>query len=383
MREDWVHRVEEVIRGAHERGAIRLSEEEVYRILGEMQVRIPRYVSVAHENDITHDTLAMFSSERVVLKIVSSEVAHKQKAGGVEIVYRDLEFVKFRAGRMRERFIEGGVRVDGVLLVEHVAYSKNLGNEVLLGFRESRSFGPVISFSKGGTDAEHFAANFSPPNLILPPINREWAHALQASTHIQKKYLEEGKTDYISKIVDTEVKFSALATAFSDFFPSPTRYVLTEFEINPFVFDTHGEFVALDGYATFREKTPGGVDLTVRPQETLRPLFEPRGVAVIGVSATDNGKTGNIIVRNLLGLGRQDVSAVNIKGGSLTIDGHVLRLHKSVRTIECEVDLAIVTVPADATVAVVEDCVRKGVKALLLIPAGSARSPRTGISKSR
>ena len=70
-------------------------------------------------------------------------------------------------------------------------------------------------------------------------------------------------------------------------------------------FDRDGRLIAVDGYATFREKQPGEVDLRVPPKESLRPIFEPRGIAVVGVSTQDSGKSGNIIVKNLAGLGRE------------------------------------------------------------------------------
>ena len=273
---------------------------------------------------------------------------------------------------MLEQFSGMGRKVAGALLVEYVSYSKDLGNEILLGFRESDAFGPVISFSKGGADAEHFARHFSPPNLMLLPIDREWASALQASTHIQKKYQEEGRESCIDKIVEAEVKLSDLAVRFSSFFRAGEagRFVLTEFEINPFVFDEEGAFIALDGYATFRERPDALADLALKPKESLRPLFEPDGVAVVGVSATDAGKPGNIILKNLLSLGRQDVHGVNLKGGSVEAEGRRLPLYTSVSKIPASVDLAIITVPAEATVPVVEDCAAKGVKAILLIPGG-------------
>ena len=87
-----------------------------------------------------------------------------------------------------------------MLLVEFVPYEKDLGNELLLGFRASEAFGPVISFSKGGSDAEYFATHFSPPNLILPPIDRVWTEALLKSTKIHHKYIAEGQYDHIKKL---------------------------------------------------------------------------------------------------------------------------------------------------------------------------------------
>ncbi len=366
----WAAEVQAVLERAGRDGRRRLYEHEVYDILAALKIRTPTCVVARQDADITHGTLSMFGSERIVLKAISVEVAHKRQAGGVRVVYKDLDFVRYSVREMLERFSARGLPLAGVLLVEHVDYSPELGNEILLGFRESAAFGPVISFSKGGADAEHFAAHFSPPNLILPPIDHEWAAALQASTHIQKKYLDEGRGDCIAKIVDTEVRFSELATAFSSFFPSATRFVLTELEINPFVFDRHGTLLAIDGYAAFQEREPLPPRLEMLPKETLTPLFEPRGVAVVGISASDNGKAGNIIVRNLAGLGREDLYCVNSRGGRATIAGKQYPLYRTVAEVPDPIDLAVVTVPAAAAPAVAEDCARKGVKVLLLIPGG-------------
>jgi hypothetical protein len=120
-------------------------------------------------------------------------------------------------------------KIEGLLFDEFIDYSQDLGNENLLGFRESEAFGPVISFSKGGLDAEHFAQYYSPPNLILAPIDRQWAQTLLESTHIQKKYAAQGKTGYISKIVEAGVKFSSLAVSFSNYFFAETQFVISIF----------------------------------------------------------------------------------------------------------------------------------------------------------
>jgi hypothetical protein len=163
-----------------------------------------RHLLAGGEQDIGPDTLARFGTERIVVKVVSPDAPHKQKLGGVKVVYKDLDFVRWTVREMREEFERRGQRVEGVLLVEFVRYAPVLGNEIS-GFRESDAFGPVLSFSKGGEDAEHFATHFSPPNLVLLPVDREWASALLASTHIHKKYLAEGRQEHIDRIVDAEV----------------------------------------------------------------------------------------------------------------------------------------------------------------------------------
>ncbi len=368
----WVPRVQAVIAGAASAGRRQLYEHEVYAILAELGLSVPRHVLAAGEADIGPSTLGQFGSERIVVKVVSPDAPHKQKLGGVKVVYKDLEFVRWTVREMRERFEARGQRVEGVLLVEFVRYTQALGNETLLGFRESDAFGPVLSFSKGGEDAEHFATHFSPPNLVLLPVDREWASALLASTHIYKKYLAEARQEHIEQIVEAQVRLSGLAAQFSTFSrpPGAGPWVLSEFEVNPFVFDEHGQFIALDGYATFRERPAEPVDLRLQPKDSLRPLFEPHGVAIVGVSASDPGKSGNIILRNLLDLGREDVCCLNLRGGEIVERGRRFPLARTLAEVPGSVDLAVVTVPAEATVPVVEDCVRKGVKAILLIPGG-------------
>jgi len=365
-----LNNIENILINAKDQNRNILFEHEVYYILHESGIKTPAHILIKNENDITNSILSMFGSEKIVLKVVSKEITHKQKSGGVKIVYKDLDFVKYSFNKMKTHFEKINLNIEGILFVEYVEYSKDLGNETLLGFKESNAFGPVISFSKGGTDAEHFAKNFSPPNLILAPINRKWALALLGSTKIQKKYIEEGKAKYINRIVDAGVKFSVLSTHFSNFFKSDSGFVLKEFEVNPFIFDNDGRFIAIDGFARFEEKKDQEIDSTHPKAETLTPFFEPEGIAVVGVSATDNTKAGNIIVKNLLNMNRDDIYCINIKGGKVNIFGKEFTLYKSMLDIDVPIDLAIVTIPAEHTVSVIEDCANKGIKAVILIPGG-------------
>ena len=366
----WAQKIETILGNAHGEGREQLFEHEVYNILSHLGITTPTHSFVRHEEEITGETLSGFGSSRIVLKVVSRHITHKQKAGGVKAVHKDLDFVRYSFEKMKAAFGNQKIKIEGILLVEYIEYSKDLGNENLLGFRESEAFGPIISFSKGGSDAEHFATYFSAPNLILAPINRQWAEALQSSTKIQKKYLDEGKQDYISKIIDTEVKLSDLAIQFSSFFDMGSSFSMTEFEINPFVFDHDGNYIAIDGFATFRKKEKKSVDTEVKPTETLRPFFEPNGIAVIGISLTDMTNAGNIILENLNTMKRKDVYGIGLREGLLKIGGRDVHIHASIREVEQPIDLAVIAVPAGATVPVVEECAAKNVRAIILIPGG-------------
>ncbi len=364
---------------AHRSDRHTLYEHEVYKILDAFGLGVPEHAVVRKVKQIDASFLSRFGSDKVVLKVVSSQVAHKQAAGGVEVVYKDLEFVRYRYAEMCRRFREQNLPVEGILFVEHVNYTQELGNEIMLGFRESEAFGPVISFSKGGSDAEHFAKHFSAPNLILAPIDGAWAQALLESTHIHRKYVQQGHADYVNRIVEAGICLSDLAVAFSNFFANDTGFCFTEFEVNPFVFTPDGRFLAIDGLASFAPTVAQAeLDLAHRHPSTrpLKAFFEPRGVAVVGVSTSDATKSGNIIIENLRKLGRNDIYAVNPKGGTLALSGAEMPLHTSVDAIKDPLDLAIVTVPAAACLTVVRDCAEKKVPAVILIPGGFSEIDR-------
>jgi acyl-CoA synthetase (NDP forming) len=348
-----------------------LFEHEVYRILDLLELDTPPVHFIRDASDITLQDLSRFSSDTLMMKIVSPTVAHKMAVNGVRSVYRDLDFLKYSCERLQQEVAALGHPVEGILLVDHIPYTKDLGNEVLLGFRESDAFGPVISFSKGGTDAEHFAEHFSPPNLILAPIDEAWARALLQSTKIYKKYLKDARRRHVDHLVQAGVQLSRLAVCFSNFFDPSSRFILKEFEINPFVFDARGRFVALDGFATIEKRVGSGhATTTTNHLDQLTPFFEPRGIAVVGVSRSDSAKPGNIIFENLRRLGRRDVYGVGIKGGTIAVGGQTMTLCISICDIADPVDLAVVAVPAEHSVAVVKECARKGVRAIILIPGG-------------
>lgn len=355
-----------------------LFEHEVYRILDLLGLATPPARFIRRASEITPECLRPFTQDKLVMKIVSPAVAHKAAINGVRTVYRDLDFLQYSCERMLAETAALGHPVEGVLLVDRVAYTRDLGNEVLLGFRESAAFGPVISFSKGGSDAEHFAEHFSPPNLILAPIDEDWARALLQSTKIHKKYLKEDRSGKIDHLVRAGVQLSRLALGFSNFFPRSSPLVLKEFEINPFVFDRYGRFVALDGFATIARRVDVRHKTAANDLHQLLPFFEPRGIAVVGVSLADSAKPGNVILGNLLGLGRRDVFGVGIKPGTIDIGGRAVQLVASVRDIAEAVDLAVVAVPAEQSIAVVAQCAQKGIRAVILIPGGFSETGRNG-----
>ncbi len=100
--------------------------------------------------------------------------------------------------------------------------------------------------------------------------------------------------------------------------------------------------------------------------EVLNGLLRPKSVAVIGASNTP-GKIGYLAVKNLIDCnypGR--VYPINPKEAK--IQG--LPAYPSVLDVPGEIDVAMLIVPAARTIAVTEECGRKGVKGLIVVASG-------------
>ena len=101
---------------------------------------------------------------------------------------------------------------------------------------------------------------------------------------------------------------------------------------------------------------------------SLRPFFRPKSVAVIGASR-DPTSIGYRLLECLVGAGfRGSIYPVNPSATSLG----GLRVFPSARDLPRPVDLAIIAVPRDAVLQVVDDCAAGGVRALVIITAGFA-----------
>jgi acetate---CoA ligase (ADP-forming) subunit alpha len=102
--------------------------------------------------------------------------------------------------------------------------------------------------------------------------------------------------------------------------------------------------------------------------QALKPLFEPESIAVIGASNSPN-KWGNWMVTRPIQSGyRGRLFPVNPKEEEI----FGLKAYPSILDISEPVDLAIITVPAPVVSQTMKDCVKKGVKASIVITAGFA-----------
>lgn len=101
---------------------------------------------------------------------------------------------------------------------------------------------------------------------------------------------------------------------------------------------------------------------------SLRPVLEPRSVAVIGASRDPSHLGRRILDSVVNGRFRGPIYPVNPRATELA----GLRCYQSIREVPPGVDLAIVAVPSQAALATIDECGAAGVKATVAITAGFA-----------
>jgi acetate---CoA ligase (ADP-forming) len=135
------------------------------------------------------------------------------------------------------------------------------------------------------------------------------------------------------------------------------------------------------------QKTEHGyveIDLSVTPSEasvarsevrervstaaSLSPFFHPRSVAVVGASRNPSSIGGRILGALIASGFQGDIYPVNPNATSVAS----LPAYPSVRDLPQAPELAVITVPRDAVLGVIDDCAARGVRAVVVITAGFA-----------
>jgi acetyltransferase len=108
------------------------------------------------------------------------------------------------------------------------------------------------------------------------------------------------------------------------------------------------------------------VALKTGPKAIQDALLNPESVVVIGASRFE-GKVGHAVLKNIINGGYKGrVYPVNPQADEIL----GLKCYPRVSAINDEIDMAVVTVPAERVLEVAEECGRLGVKVLVVISAG-------------
>ena len=111
----------------------------------------------------------------------------------------------------------------------------------------------------------------------------------------------------------------------------------------------------------------------------LDPIFRPRSIAVVGASRSPS-TIGHQLVANLIQYGFTGaVYPINPKADSI----HSIKAYPSVGAVPDPIDLAVISVPKELVLGVVEECGQAGVQGLVVITAGFREIGGEGIEREK
>ncbi len=393
--------INDLFKRAASKGRFFLYEYEVYDLIRFVGSETPpRYEFLAKDQRFKAEMLNVFPGNKIVLKIVSSQILHKSEVGGVCIVEKDPRQVLSAIRRMRyeipermagliesEAIMKPAVYSDlkgqalrdaisgdikGVILVQYMAPdSSEFGNELLVSLRWTREFGMIISAGLGGTDTELYAKRFRKGQAVVA-ANTALTDG-QAFFELFRQTISYRKIAGLTRgrkriVTDDQLLecFSALVQTGNQFSPvnPEAEFHIEELEINPFAFCDY-LMLPLDGLCKF---DPYRKPIDPRPVEKIDCLLHPTSIGIVGVSAK-SANIGRIILDNVIATGFSMSKITLIHPGLNDLDG--VRVIPRLVDLKEKVDLLILAVSATAIKQLVEDILEHDLaNSVLLIPGG-------------
>lgn len=359
--------LEETVREARAEARTTLLEHEAYGFLTLLGLEAPRHVfvpAVADPAAASREICASLGGERVVLKIVASDVLHKTERGGLAFIEKTQARVAASIRDLLGRF--DGADVRGVLAAELVPHDASLGSELLLGIRWTADFGAVVTFGIGGVLTEHLNGALPPGRgaaIFSPGVTRESEiEAILREKFITSIVTGEARGQKKRMELGAIRALIVRALAFAErWVPDP----IAEIEVNPFV-GSGGRAVALDALVKLTRAQPDPLP-PERPIEKIERLLRPASIAVAGVSRAMN--PGRFIVKNLLAAGFERGAVTIIKPGEESIDG--CRCVADLESIGAPVDLLVLSISSDQIPETIERAIAlRAAEAIIVIPGG-------------
>jgi len=290
----------------------------------------------------------------VALKGVSSNVGHRSDVGAVRLDLRD------RAG-VRAAALELARSVDcagGFIVQEMVAG----GEEVFVGARRDRIFGPLVAVGVGGLWVEIL----EDVQLRLAPVSRAVAIEMLASLRAAPVLMgHRGRTavdieslgDVIKRVSECILAETSVATIdLNPVITGPTNVVVADAKVTTFALadepGTHDDQLASD----------------------ISELLNPTAVAVVGASR-DRSKLGGRLIAHLTDYGYH--------GRIYPVGTHDEKIrgldsNKAICDLPEVPDVACLIVPATSVGRALEECGRGGVKYAIIYSSGFAEAGEQG-----
>ncbi len=394
--------ITELFSVASKEGRNFLYEQETYTLLQKSGAETPPRTNFLVKGSRPSDEeLMAMPGERVVIKVVSPTIIHKTEVGGVKVIEKTPEKIRSTWRRMMYEIPENYALIieqdqthapesyrgltgnelrqaitrdiRGVLLVQFMPPdSEAFGNEMIVGVRNTREFGMILSAGLGGTDTELYAKRFRKGQAIVAAstdlTNGDDFFKIFKKTISYKKLagLTRGQRRIVSdeQIIECFTSMITLANYFSPLNPD-APYVIEELEINPFAF-TDYLMVPLDGMCRFREACKK--HLQSRPFHKIGNLLHPKTIGIVGVS-TSRINFGRVILGNILANGFESSNIRIIRPATKSFEG--IRCVPDLATLDTKLDLLVVAVSSDKVPEIVDQVIEnQAAEAVMLISGG-------------
>lgn len=393
--------ITELFRSARQEGRNFLYEYEVYNLLARSGAETPpKCILIPRNSRPSEEELTALPGNKVVLKIVSPTIIHKTEVQGVRIVDKEPNAIRSAVRRMLyevpEKYaawclahqelvpeIYKGLKdealltaitrdLQGVLMVQFMPPDSGaFGNELIVGLRNTREFGMIISAGLGGTDTELYAKRFRKGQAIVAAscelIDGERFFDLFRKTISYKKLagLTRGQRRIVTdeQLIECFSSFIEMGRTYSPVNPE-ADFIIDEMEINPYAF-TDFLMVPLDGMCKF--SIPRVLD-NQRPVAKIENLLHPGSIGIIGVSETRKN-FGRIILDNILAEGYDKENVFLIKPGVEEING--VTCVPDLNSLPVKLDLFVVAIGAEQVPSLVDEIVDLDcANSVMLIPGG-------------
>ncbi len=328
-----------------------LLESEAMEILRLLGIGIPAGEVVTSEQEAARLEIP---GDRVVVKVLSPEVAHKTEVGGVAIVANTPRTIGGAVAAMAARV----PAAEAYLVCEYVEHAPGPVGEILAGLRWTDAFGPVVTLGFGGVAAELLGD----PLILSASGGRRGLEAALRGSRIGR-LLAEGHRGAPPSIGTAELADLAgrLLAVGAEVMPE----ILVEIEANPLVFTPEGP-VALDALARCGTGPIERPD-PPRPGSGMKRILHPASIAVMGVSQRRN--PGRMILDNVLAAGFPPDRVTVIKPGVDRIGG--VRAVPDLEAVGDPVDLLVLAVAAEAVPGIVEQAILgRHARSMIVIPGG-------------
>ena len=246
-------KVSETVLRVRAHGGTMLNEFEAKKLLA--LYGIPVVETRMAENEEQAVACAAEIGYPVVLKLLSSTIAHKTDVDGVRLRLQTGEQVRSAYRAIQTAVVEkrGAEHFGGVTVQPMVQRD---GYELILGSTVDAQFGPVILFGSGGVMVEVYRDRA----LALPPLNTTLAHRMMEQTKIYSALLgvRGRKPVNMTALEGLLVRFSQLVME---------QPWIKEIDINPLL-ATSEQLIALDARVVVH-------DSAVQEEQLPRPTIRP------------------------------------------------------------------------------------------------------------